>query len=299
MSAAPGTLAPPLTVPAIEPDTDTLSAALAYAASGIYIGPTLAGSKRPHPELGKRWQDRTSCDPEVLTSWFAGTAHGVFIHAGASGLVILDVDHPERLHPAIDRAVRECEPPFQSTRADEPGRGHYIFAVPEGRTFGSGTGQLGSGWGEVRGGNSLIVAAPSVHALAAEGGRYAWQRTGAVPTLPGYLTELLPDPHDAAQTTTALGGPGPVYDALSAQQQGEARRYVAAAVSGWRQELGQAASWAERIRDDNGRGWEKLLADACLRFGSLARADWTPWTLADGWQQLQAIVPAPMAGAVG
>lgn len=287
-------LTPTLTMPDIAPDIDTLSAALAYATAGIYVGPTQAGKKYPHPELGKQWQDKTSRDPEQITAWFAGTDHGVFIHAGASGLLIFDVDHPDYLHPAIERAIADYQPPFQSTRANVEGQGHYVFAVPDGRTFGSGTGQLGGGWGDVRGGNSLIVAAPSVHALAADGGRYEWLRTGPVPMLPEYLCELLTAPRSAAspevQTVT--------YDALSGHQQGEASRYLGAVVSGWRDDLTAAANWPEGQRDQNARGWEKLVSDVCHRLGSLARADWTPWTLDDAWRAVESIVPAPMAGAV-
>jgi hypothetical protein len=140
-----------LTIPVVTPDHDKLSAALAYAKAGWYIGPERRGTRDPGSVLGKGWQHKTSRDPQVITSWFAGTNHGVFLHAGRSGAVIIDVDTPENLHPAIKQAIDQYNPPFQSTRPDQPGRGHYIFAVPDSRRFGNSLGDLGKGWGEIRG----------------------------------------------------------------------------------------------------------------------------------------------------
>ena len=90
-----------LTIPAITPEQDTLTAALAYAKAGWHIGPERRGTGDPGSILGKGWQHKTSPDPQVITSWFAGTNHGVFLHAGRSGALIIDVDNPENLHPAV------------------------------------------------------------------------------------------------------------------------------------------------------------------------------------------------------
>lgn len=188
----------PLAIPEVPPDCDTLKAAIAYAEAGWYVGPVLAGTKRP--ALGSHWQEQTSQDPEEIAAWYPGTNHGVFLHVGKSGAVVLDVDHPDRLHPDLRRAIEETEPPHQSTRPDEPRRGHYLFAVPEGVVFGNGLGSLAAGWGEVRGRNGLIVAAPTQHP---DGGRYEWRRTGSLPVLPSYVADRLPDPEDAAQAATA------------------------------------------------------------------------------------------------
>ena len=53
--------------------------------------------------------------------------------------------------------------------------------------IGNGVGSLGSAWGDVRGTNGVIVAAPS------DGGRYRWERPGPVPVLPDDLSEQLAD----------------------------------------------------------------------------------------------------------
>jgi Bifunctional DNA primase/polymerase, N-terminal len=178
-----------LSIPPITPDHDTLTAALAYAKAGWYVGPERAGTRNPGSLLGKDWQRKTSRDPQVITTWFAGTDHGVFLHAGRSGAIIPDVDNPDNLHPAIRQAITQHKPPYQSSRPDQSGRGHYIFAVPDGRRFGNSLGDLGKGWGEIRGENGVIIAAPSVHR---DGGQYRWITTGPVPVLPGYVASQLP-----------------------------------------------------------------------------------------------------------
>ena len=192
-----------LFVPTFDDDVDTLTAALSYAAAGGYVGPAREGSKDPGSILGKQWQSKTSRDPDQIVAWFAGTNYSVFLHAGRSGAVVLDVDHPHKLPDVLVEAITTAGPPFQSTRVTEPGRGHYVFAQPAGRTLGNGTGsKLSKGWGEIRGRNGVIMVAPSRHENAAEGGQYKWLQTGRVPVLPQAVAELLPNSEEAAETAT-------------------------------------------------------------------------------------------------
>lgn len=160
-----------LYVPEITTDTDMLSAALAYAAAGWYVLPVRQGSKAPGSVVGKRWQDKSSRDPQMITAWLAGTTHGIALHCGRSGAIVFDVDNPEKLPELLLKHLGKA--PFQSTRTDVPGRGHYIFRQPRGRTIGNSVGRLGRGWGEVRGLNGVIMAAPSTHP---HGGLYCWER---------------------------------------------------------------------------------------------------------------------------
>jgi P4 family phage/plasmid primase-like protien len=191
-----------LAVPAITNDMSTLDAALAYAIAGFYIGPCKRGSKHPGSVLGDNWELKTSRDPAMIVQWFAGTDHGIFLHMGRSGGVAIDVDNPNKLHPAIQQAISQYHPPYQSTRANVPGRGHYVFAMPEGRRLGNSLGELGKGWGEIRGLNGVIIVAPSKH--QERDGRYEWCHTVpvSVPTLPGYVASRLPDAEDAAEAAT-------------------------------------------------------------------------------------------------
>lgn len=62
----------------------------------------------PGRPRGAGWQDKTSRDPAVIRKWFPDSSdRGVFLHCGRSGLVVLDVDKPENLHPLIAQAVVE------------------------------------------------------------------------------------------------------------------------------------------------------------------------------------------------
>ena len=118
--------------------------------------------------------------------------HGIALHAGRSGAVILDVDDYESIPDEVLAAIETTGCPYQSTRADQPGRGHYLLANDTGRRIGNGLGKLASNkkWGEIRGANGVIIVAPSIHPA---GGRYHWQRTGVLPGIPDYIAEALPD----------------------------------------------------------------------------------------------------------
>src|SRR4029453_991498 len=81
-----------LTVPLITSELGMLGAALEYAQAGWYITPARRCTKDPGSVLGKGWQTRPSRDPEVIVSWYAGTDHGIALHAGRSGAIVLDID---------------------------------------------------------------------------------------------------------------------------------------------------------------------------------------------------------------
>lgn len=185
-----------LRVPALDPDVDTLTAALAYAKAGWYVGPIRANdSKHAGNVLGTGWPAKTSRDPKTIIAWFAGSNLGVFLHVGRSGAWCADVDSPDHIHPVLRAAIRTARPPWQSSRPDEPRRGHYLFRQPPGRTLGNGRGALGKQWGEARGRNGIIVAFPTARP---DGRRYQWSRTGPVPAMPDELAAALPDSGPAA-----------------------------------------------------------------------------------------------------
>jgi hypothetical protein len=162
-----------LTVPDLPADADTLTAALAYAAAGWYLLPTdpAIDIKSPGSVVGKRWQTKSSRDPKQIAAWFVGTDYGIALHCGRSGVVVFDVDYPDKVPPVLAKYLATAA--FQSTRPDVPGRGHYIFLSPPGRSIGNNPGKLGGAWGEVRGLNGVIIAAPTPHPA---GGEYRWVR---------------------------------------------------------------------------------------------------------------------------
>jgi putative DNA primase/helicase len=182
-----------LSVPDIDPGADNLTAALAWAKAGWYVLPVKRGTKDPGSIVGRRWQHKSSRDPKVIAAWFAGTDHDIAVHCGRSGAVVLDVDKPE-LVPA-DWWQHLNTAPYQSSRPDTPDRGHYIFAMPEGRSIGN----PAFPWGEVRGLNGVIIVANSFHK---DGGEYRLQRTGSLPVLPDDIADKLDDASPATDAAT-------------------------------------------------------------------------------------------------
>jgi hypothetical protein len=191
-----------LTIPKLADDITAVEAALAYAKAGWYVGPVKQGTKDPGSVLGKGWQHKTTRDQKEIHALWAGNNHGVFLHAGRSGAVLLDMDYPEKAPSDILTALKNSWAPFQRSRIDADGRGHYIFRTPAGRCIGNSAGQLHGCGFEIRGNNGVIIAAPSVHAEAASGGRYQWEITGAVPVLPAIIADKLPDATEATEAAT-------------------------------------------------------------------------------------------------
>jgi hypothetical protein len=212
-----------LAVPQLGDDVDTLTAVLLYAGAGWYVLPVLRGTKKPGSIVGQCWQDKSSRDPKQITAWFAGTDHGIALHCGRSGAVVFDVDNPGRLPDILREHLGAA--PYQSTRADVTGRGHYIFAQPPTRTIGNSTGRLGGAWGEVRGLNGVIAVEPTVHP---DGGHYRWQRTGVVPALPDELGDQLDDASPADDAA-----PDEVIAAFIAKHRQSSRPQILAGLTSW------------------------------------------------------------------
>lgn len=241
-----------LSIPDITPDQDTLSAALAYARAGWYVLPVHQATKHAGSVLGKGWPAKSSRDVETIIGWFAGTDHALALHVGRSGALCFDVDRPAELPPLLRAALLTVPGPFQSTREHDPERGHYLYAVPDGRSLGNSNGALGKSWGEVRGRNGIIVVAPSEHEKQADGGRYEWTRTGFLPELPAVLAEQLPDASDASDAATDREVKG-FLDAHRASARpellaGVLNRFTAAIAAGESRHAAatSAASWAMR-----------------------------------------------------
>lgn len=250
-----------LTIPDVAPDDDALSAALAYAAAGWYVIPIKRGTKHPGSILGRSWQRQSTRDAEQIVAWWAGTDHGIALHCGRSGAVVLDIDNPDKV-PDVMRQ-HGGQPPAQLTRPDTPDRRHLVYQVPEGRQLGNGNGQLGGAWGEVRGQNGVIVVAPSYHP---EGGEYRWQTTGPVPVLPEPIAAMLPnaDMVDADAATdaqvaafmdahTTASNPGLIGALVNRFRQrlaaGESRHQTGASMLSWAMDEAVAGIYSAREAD--------------------------------------------------
>lgn len=217
---------------------DVLGTAVTCATAGIYGLPIDCTTKHAGSVVGKGWPAKSSIDPKVLAAWFAGTDHGLALHLGRSGLMAFDVDDPEQLPAVLVDLFTTTKPPFQSTRTGEARRGHYLFQVPEGRSIGNSLGKLPAGWGEIRGKNGIIVAYPTPHSKAAQGGQYRWQRTGAIPVLPDAIADLLPD----AMSTDDAATDAEVTAFLNTNTEGSRPERLAPIVARYKNRVGAGAS---------------------------------------------------------
>ena len=183
-----------ISVPSNTENMTVLEAALAWAENGFYVLPIDPKTKHAGSVVGVGWPDKSSRDPKHIEFWFRpGTNYGIAVHLGKSGAIAFDVDDPSQLPHRLREWIMLENVPFQSTRTNNPLRGHYIFATPEGSNYGNSKGLLKGAWGEVRGKNGIIVIAPTPHSRDADGGQYVWKRTGVVPLLPYALQRLLPE----------------------------------------------------------------------------------------------------------
>lgn len=177
-----------LCVPYLTAQETHLNAALSYADAGWFVLPVKKGTKNPGSIVGSKWPEQSSRDAKRIRAWFHGTDHQIALHVGRSGAVAFDVDTPARLPKALRQQLMSNLVPFQQTRPEEHERGHYLFSTGAHR-FGNSVGALGQDWGDVRGENGVILAAPSIHP---SGGAYRWVRTGTLPEIPTNLAAMIP-----------------------------------------------------------------------------------------------------------
>lgn len=70
-----------------------------------------------------------------------------------------------------------------------------------------------------------------------------------------------------------------------------ADRWVDAAVAGLEAQLRESATWPQGYSDNYGRGWDKLQADAAMRLGAIAKADWNRFTLDEAHDRFTGAAP--------
>ncbi len=183
---------PSLSIPNLQNCKSVLECSQAYAECGWWIVPVTLGSKNPGSILGQGWPAKSTRDTNCLNEWFKGrNDRGIALHTGKSRALVLDVDHPSLLSPAVRKLLSNSGAPYQSTRFDSPGRGHYVFALPNGINYSNSANLLGRGWGEIRTGNTVIITEPTSHQKAKDGGRYKWSSIGDVPVIPKDLSSKL------------------------------------------------------------------------------------------------------------
>lgn len=165
-------------------------AALAYADAGFFVLPVARG-KHPGSIVGKGWPDKSSTDSEQIELWWDDNpSAGIAIHAGPSGLTFFDLD----VDTIPDELAWLRTGIIQFSRHDSE-RGHYGFFTGD-EIFRSGGLKLTDGTkiGEIRSGNTVVIAAPSEHVKVSDGGQYRWRTKDVdspIPKLPSEARKYL------------------------------------------------------------------------------------------------------------
>ena len=193
----------PLSIPEGLEKMSLLEAALKYAEHGWYVLPINAATKHPGSLVGTAWPEKSTRNETQIREMFKFPNTAIALHVGRSGAIALDVDDPNQLSQFLQGLLFHETVPFQSTRLiGNNRRGHYLFKLPPHTMFGNSIGTLGSGWGDIRCHNGIIVVTPSQHAH--HEGFYKWQRTGELPLLPQSLAIRLPKRNASSSSTLNL-----------------------------------------------------------------------------------------------
>ena len=286
---------------------------LAQAGGPIFLArPALDSTGRWIPDGGhqgcgywlpSRWQ-QTVADTAVLDRWRPGVAVCM-----VTGVVLdgVDVDPRHNGHQSAAELQAAGAWPRSLGRQSTPSGGwHDLVNCLRVRSRDGVLPGIDVKAGHNGVGHGFLFLAPTVKLSKSTGevGSYQW-------TMAPMLDELDSDDDTgqvlaarigklrAAEDTDDTEVPHDAYDAMSAALRDAVGRYLVGVVRRTGDELAVVAQWPIGFRDEHERGWQKVVADVCNRFGRLARADWTPWDYAIAYQQLCTVVPSSMDAAVG
>lgn len=252
-----------------------------------------------HPR-GTNWQHRPMrTEAEVRAHWEAHPKDNLGIPTGAtSGVFALDIDGEQG--KASYAALREQHGPQPATLLANTGGGgkHLLYRMPEGETIPNSSSKIAPGL-DIRGDGGFIVAAGSVSSK----GAYSWANDLPIadpsPELLGLVRATSSPASSAGERGEAdAHNVGPKFAELPEAEQVRIRGWLDSAERGEAARLAAAVLWPENQRTDRGAGWEKITADLCARFGALALAPWSPWTMQDAEAAVRRTVPPAIAAAV-
>lgn len=250
------------------------------------------------------WEN-TPADPATLDDWRPGCAVAAVMGHIVDGL---DVDPRHGGDATASGWVGAGLYPTSYGQQATPSGGWHelIVALGVGSRDAAAPGVDVKGGRPDRTGRGFLFLAPTVKISKATGelAAYRW-------TVPPNLDDL--DPADdsgawladrirmlrpAGKIREATPADRAHFDTLDVREATRVRRYLDATTSAVAAELAEAAVWPVGHRDDRGRGWQKIVSDAAYRLGALARAPWTPWSLADAYGVLVGLVPPAVAASV-
>ncbi|MFI6399531.1 bifunctional DNA primase/polymerase [Rhodococcus coprophilus] len=237
-------------------------AALAYAAAGWFLVPVRPGTKSPGSALGKEWPDQSSRDAEQIEQWWdENPDHGIALHVGKSGAIVFDLDVEDLNDLPAEMREGLCKGRFQSTRKGANDRGHYVFGVPVGESYGNSAGAFRT-FGEVRGKNGVIIAAPTPHVDAdSKGGGYLWPEPGPVP-LVSEAPQLLECLRAAPEHEAPLLAPDKMKAFLDTYTRSERMPAFAGLIKTFERELKENGSRHEAMINALAMGFREAIAGA-------------------------------------
>ncbi|WP_308257941.1 bifunctional DNA primase/polymerase [Pseudonocardia lacus] len=211
------------------------AAALAAAASGLFVFPLRPGTKVP---TIKRWEQHATRDPARIARWWRAAPRNIGIATGPSRLVVLDLDtgddEPPKTwtgarngHDVLTRLASAAGQALPRTRtvATPSGGLHLYFRAPSSPVLRNTAGQLG--WHvDTRASGGYVVASGSE--LAA--GRYQLVDPEPIVELPEWLLAALHQPRTDRTSDGATPAAAPRHRST----------YLAAVVDGECQDVAKA-----------------------------------------------------------
>lgn len=155
----------------MRPSIELVEYARSYARLGFYVLPIKPGDKTP---VISRWQDKSSKDLTCIEHWWSKEPNSnIGIHAGKSGLVIIDVDPRNGGLKSFARLKNELQNCgcLSTYQVESGGGGLHLYYAAKNLNLLRNL-DLGSGIDLIYG-NKYVIAPPSVHP---SGGIYEWKK---------------------------------------------------------------------------------------------------------------------------
>lgn len=261
--------------------------------------------------LPRGWQEAAP-DPTEVERWRPGD--GLLMVTGC-GIDVLDID-PRNGGDVTFGALREagCVPRILATAATPSGGEHHLVRSLGVRKFAFAGVDIQAGEPEGNG-RGFVWIAPT-RRLAKAGARmgepvpYRWLVEPDEPDLEclaedegddgaDSLRFLISSHRPKGSRPAGVRGRHDAYQDAPRLQRQMIDRYLVHRIDSMRQLYQKYAERPVGWRDENGYGWERLVANAAFAIGGLARADWTPWDMDEGRQHFESVVPEVMRQAIG
>lgn len=277
--------------------TPYASAAHDWASAGWGAIPLPAGQKSPPPT---GWTGRGTPYPSGadVQAWIEEDPSANLGLRFPEGTVGIDVDEYEAPDGSAKHGLATliaCTkqwghlPPTHRITSRPDGRsGIYLYRLPAGVSSDHFLGELPSG--------NVEILRPEHRYAVGPGSTHPEGRPYLLLTRGNEVVEGVLRPEDLPELPAAWVAGLTVEQKMPAGADielagGRGDAYTTAAVERTVAELHDIAGWPTGKRDDRGRGWEKIQADAAYRLASLALAEWNTLTVAQAMQAFGGAAP--------